>query len=216
MVTSIESCERQLAQTIADNACGPEMMRLAALDVCCGAADGAIVLAEGEDASVDNAIRVLKTAKVQHPQISWADIVQMAGAVAVHLGGGPVVPMKYGRIDTPLLKESTPSQVQEVRNKLKANVSRLADAPASRMLLSSLGLSAQHQIALAGEMESNFKAPFPALPTTATPDTQPIFDYQTVLYKKDEVAFTRDYAWAHARKSEFGAVFTPEGGLTLR
>jgi len=212
---SLESCQRQLEWTIAEKACTSEMMRLATLDVCCGAADGAIVLAEGENALLDDAIAVVKTVKVEHPQISWADIVQMAGAVAVHQAGGPSVPMKYGRMDTPLIAERTPSQVEVVRNSARATAAQLSEAPASRTLLTTMGLSAQHQMALSGEMESNYKARFPALPTEATHVTKPIFDYQSVLYKKDEVAFTKDYAWAHAKKSEIGAVFSPEGGLYL-
>ena len=117
--------------------------------------------------------------------------------------------MKYGRMDTPLIAERTPSQVEVVRNSARATAAQLSEAPASRTLLTTMGLSAQHQMALSGEMESNYKARFPALPTEATHVTKPIFDYQSVLYKKDEVAFTKDYAWAHAKKSEVPTTARP-------
>eukprot|EP00929_Paragymnodinium_shiwhaense_P051493 TRINITY_DN25903_c0_g1_i3.p1 TRINITY_DN25903_c0_g1~~TRINITY_DN25903_c0_g1_i3.p1 ORF type:complete len:331 (+),score=65.48 TRINITY_DN25903_c0_g1_i3:65-994(+) len=34
-----------------------------------------------------------------YPLISWADLIQMASAVAVEVAGGPVVDMKYGRVE---------------------------------------------------------------------------------------------------------------------
>lgn len=36
-----------------------------------------------------------------YPDISWADIIQMGGALAVELSGGPRIDMLYGREDCP-------------------------------------------------------------------------------------------------------------------
>lgn len=32
--------------------------------------------------------------------VSWADLIQLAGATAVELAGGPRIPMRYGRQDS--------------------------------------------------------------------------------------------------------------------
>jgi len=41
----------------------------------------------------------LKPIKDQVPEVSWADLIQMAGAVSIETVGGPAIPMKYGRVD---------------------------------------------------------------------------------------------------------------------
>ena len=45
------------------------------------------------------AIVILEKIKVKYDNISWADLIQMAGALAVELSGGPVIDMVYGRKD---------------------------------------------------------------------------------------------------------------------
>ncbi len=42
---------------------------------------------------------ILQPAKEAFPAISWADLLQMASATAIELAGGPIIPMRYGRID---------------------------------------------------------------------------------------------------------------------
>ena len=37
----------------------------------------------------------------RHPSVSWADLIQLASATAVAHAGGPVIPMRYGRVDVP-------------------------------------------------------------------------------------------------------------------
>lgn len=41
----------------------------------------------------------LKPIKTNFPGISWADLIQLAGATAVEEMGGPAIAMKYGRVD---------------------------------------------------------------------------------------------------------------------
>jgi L-ascorbate peroxidase len=48
---------------------------------------------------LSKAIDILKPFKSKYPQVSWADLIQMAGALAVELTGGPTIDMRYGRID---------------------------------------------------------------------------------------------------------------------
>lgn len=45
------------------------------------------------------AIDILKPIKNKYKTISWSDIIQMAGALAVELTGGPKINIRYGRID---------------------------------------------------------------------------------------------------------------------
>lgn len=42
---------------------------------------------------------MLTRIKNRHPLISWADLIQMAGAFAVELSGGSHIVMSYGRVD---------------------------------------------------------------------------------------------------------------------
>ena len=45
------------------------------------------------------AITLLESVKDECPSISWADLIQMSGALAVELLGGPKIDLKYGRLD---------------------------------------------------------------------------------------------------------------------
>lgn len=48
---------------------------------------------------MNKAVNFLKPFKEEYPLVSWADLIQMASAVAVEHAGGPKIAMKYGRID---------------------------------------------------------------------------------------------------------------------
>jgi catalase (peroxidase I) len=54
-----------------------------------------------ENGGLSKAIVMLSRIKKIHPLISWADLIQMAGALAVELSGGPKIDMLYGRLDYP-------------------------------------------------------------------------------------------------------------------
>lgn len=44
---------------------------------------------------------MLQPIKDQVPNVSWADLMQMASALAVEDAGGPKIDMRYGREDCP-------------------------------------------------------------------------------------------------------------------
>ncbi len=72
----------------------------------CGGAIGSIrfetELRHPNNAGLLKALRLLEPIQEQYPQVSWADIIQMAGVLAVELTGGPVIKnMLYGREDAP-------------------------------------------------------------------------------------------------------------------
>lgn len=69
-----------------------------------GGADGSIrfdpEITHGANAGLSGAVTLLEPVKKAFPTVSYADIYQMASARAIELAGGPVIDMKYGRLDT--------------------------------------------------------------------------------------------------------------------
>ena len=56
-------------------------------------------LGHAGNAGLSKAVALLRDIKSNHSTISWADLIQMAGALAVELTGGGKIDMKYGRLD---------------------------------------------------------------------------------------------------------------------
>jgi len=69
----------------------------------CGGANGSIrfdrELDHPENRGLIVAITFLENIKDECMLVSWADLIQMAGSCAVELLGGPLIPIRYGRID---------------------------------------------------------------------------------------------------------------------
>lgn len=68
-----------------------------------------------ENQSFAGAVRCMELARERHPDVSWADLIAVAGAVAVELCGGPRILVGMGRRDAdrtpgdrPLPHEDTP------------------------------------------------------------------------------------------------------------
>jgi L-ascorbate peroxidase len=54
----------------------------------------------GPNAGLKKALTLyLKPIKEQIPEVSWADLIQLASATSIEVMGGPKIPMKYGRVD---------------------------------------------------------------------------------------------------------------------
>jgi hypothetical protein len=72
----------------------------------CGGCNGSIrfvsELDEPANAGLVSAIDLLTPLKKRYDRISWADIIQMAGAVAIELCNGPQLDLQYGRLDVPV------------------------------------------------------------------------------------------------------------------
>mmetsp|Transcript_36101 Transcript_36101/g.82912 ORF Transcript_36101/g.82912 Transcript_36101/m.82912 type:complete len:933 (+) Transcript_36101:70-2868(+) len=68
-----------------------------------GGANGSIIydpeINHGANNGLFKAVGYLKPFKADYPLVSWADLIQMAGAVGIEHAGGPKVAMKYGRKD---------------------------------------------------------------------------------------------------------------------
>eukprot|EP00775_Hariotina_reticulata_P012891 gene12891-13017_t len=52
-----------------------------------------------EASGLQGAIDLLEPIKAKYPDVSYADLFQLASAVAVEVAGGPKIPMRYGRLD---------------------------------------------------------------------------------------------------------------------
>merc|ERR1719183_1138928 len=68
----------------------------------CGGANGAIrfdpEMNMGANNGLPKARGYLEEIQKKFPTVSWADLIQMASAIAVEMAGGPKIPMKYGRV----------------------------------------------------------------------------------------------------------------------
>jgi L-ascorbate peroxidase len=116
---SVTESELAGAETMIDSIlksknCGPVFVRLAwhdsgTYDVNiptfpeAGGAIGSIRFSpeinHGANAGLAGAVKLLEPVKESYPGVSYADIFQMASARAIALAGGPVIDMRYGRVD---------------------------------------------------------------------------------------------------------------------
>lgn len=116
-------CFREMAALIHSKDCHPILLRLAWSDAGsydqsikvwpqCGGTNGSVrfdrEIAHTSNAGLSKALQYLRPLhKAYHAYISWADLIQMAGALAVELSGGPSMQdkMLYGRKDAPIPKK---------------------------------------------------------------------------------------------------------------
>ncbi|CAE7637849.1 APX8 [Symbiodinium sp. CCMP2592] len=112
-VSQLKACKQDLKKFIDSKNCHPIMVRLAWHDSGTydqrikdfperGGANGAIrfdgEMNFGANAGLDKAKGFLDEFAKKYPEISWADLIQMASAVAIECAGGPAIDMKYGRV----------------------------------------------------------------------------------------------------------------------
>lgn len=78
----------------------------------CGGANGSIrfqqELNHGANAGLSKAVQYLKPFKVKYPEVSWSDLIQLASVTAIEHSGGPLIPIRFGRIDTDSESECPP------------------------------------------------------------------------------------------------------------
>nr|ACL81497.1 ascorbate peroxidase [Ginkgo biloba] len=233
---AIEKCRRKLRALIADKNCAPIMVRLAwhgagTYDVKTntGGPFGTIrysaELAHGANNGLIIAVRLLEPIKAQFPIISYADLYQLAGVVAVEITGGPDISFHPGRKDK--LEHEAPEE------------GRLPDATKGsdhlRDVFGHMGLSDKDIVALSGahtlgrchKERSGFEGPWTAnplifdnsyftelvtgekegllqLPSDKALLIDPKFAVYVHKYAQDEDAFFADYAESHQKLSELG------------
>ncbi|KAF0924447.1 hypothetical protein E2562_010108 [Oryza meyeriana var. granulata] len=107
----VDRARRDLRALIASKGCAPIMLRLAWHDAGTydaktktGGANGSIRHEEeyshGSNAGLKIAIDLLEPIKGKHPKITYADLYELAGVVAVEVTGGPTIDFVPGRRDS--------------------------------------------------------------------------------------------------------------------
>ncbi|KAJ4842696.1 L-ascorbate peroxidase 3 [Turnera subulata] len=255
----IDKARRDLRALIAFKNCAPIMLRLAWHDAGTydkttktGGANGSIRNEEEYSHSCNNGLKIaldfcgwihtsllfslilvsrfVQEVKVNHPKISYADLYQLAGVVAVEVTGGPTIDFVPGRKDS----------------KVSTREGRLPDAkqgaPHLKDIFYRMGLTDQDIVALSGAHtlgrahpeRSGFEGPWTTQPlkfdnsyflellkgeaegllklsTDKALLDDPAFRPYVELYAKDEDAFFRDYASSHKKLSELGFTPAPSG-----
>lgn len=135
----LKLCKKELAEFIRKSPSNsPLLLRLAWSDACtynihldngnaswpvCGGCNGSIRFKEEFEVDANGglhlAIEMLKPLKRQYGSISWADLVQLAGALAVESCGGPeiVSRMKFGRVDAPSFQSTLDRSTTNAANR---------------------------------------------------------------------------------------------------
>ncbi|KDP24002.1 hypothetical protein JCGZ_25390 [Jatropha curcas] len=231
----IEKVRRDLRALISSKSCAPLMLRLAWHDA--GTYD-AKNKTGGPNGSIRNeieykheankglkiAIDLCEEIKAKNPKITYADLYQLAGVVAVEVTGGPTIHFVPGR------KDSTESPDEGRLPDAKKDASHLRDV-FYRMGLSDkdiVALSGGHTLGKAHKERSGFDGAWTKdplkfdnsyfkellkgddsegllkLPTDKALVEDPKFRSYVELYAKDEDAFFADYAMSHKKLSELG------------
>ncbi|KAI3919836.1 hypothetical protein MKW98_001092 [Papaver atlanticum] len=238
----IEKARRDLRALISSKNCAPIMLRLAWHDAGTydvksktGGANGSIrneeELKHGANSGLKIAIDFCEEVKKKHPRITYADLYQLAGVVAVEITGGPTVEFVPGR------KDSLVSPREGRLPDAKQGGQHLRDI-FYRMGLSDkeiVALSGAHTLGRAHPERSGFAGAWTSeplkfdnsyfvellkgetegllkLPTDNALLDDPAFRRYVELYAQDEDTFFKDYAMAHKKLSELG--FSPSSSAS--
>mmetsp|Transcript_28152 Transcript_28152/g.38704 ORF Transcript_28152/g.38704 Transcript_28152/m.38704 type:complete len:430 (+) Transcript_28152:77-1366(+) len=115
-LNDLRNCWKDIEDLVEKKNCNPILLRLAWSDAVtfdchamrkewpyCGGVNGSIRFDSNLDlvtnAGLSKAIDLLTPIKWKYRSISWADLIQMAGVVAIYKAGGPKIHLNYGRLD---------------------------------------------------------------------------------------------------------------------
>ncbi|WOG95843.1 hypothetical protein DCAR_0415172 [Daucus carota subsp. sativus] len=232
---AVDKCRRKLRGFIAEKNCAPLMLRLAwhsagTYDVKTktggpfGTMRKKLEQSHAANNGLDIAVRLLEPFKEQFPIISYGDLYQLAGVVAVEITGGPDVPFHPGRPD-----KEEPPQEGRLPNATLGN-DHLRNVFVETMGLCDkdiVTLSGGHTLGRAHKERSGFEGPWTTnplifdnsyfkelltgekegllqLPTDKSLLEDPVFRPLVDKYAADEDAFFADYAESHMKLSELG------------
>lgn len=179
LLRSLRRCWREITDMLEVTNEAPLFLRLAWSDAMsydctipdwpyCGGVNGSVrfesEITDSNNAGLAKALSILSPIKAHYPNLSWADVIQMAGAVAVFITGGPFVSLIYGRVDVPIdLREADEKEARRRFNptshlRWTATDIRRRFMPSAvehgedghRRLMAQLGLSARDFTALCG------------------------------------------------------------------
>ncbi|GJU90135.1 L-ascorbate peroxidase 3-like protein [Tanacetum coccineum] len=149
------------------------------------------------------AIDLCEEVKAKHPRVTYADLYQLAGVVAVEVTGGPTIDFVPGRKDSNESPNESefclmPSKVSPIITDYFDPFHRLSFW--LRVYFQCQGLSSTKNQELLKEDDAGLLK----LPTDKALVEDPKFRYYVELYAKDEEAFFKDYAESHKKLSELG------------
>ncbi|XP_024381690.1 probable L-ascorbate peroxidase 6, chloroplastic/mitochondrial [Physcomitrium patens] len=114
-----------------------------------GGANGSIrydiELSHKANAGLINALKLLESTKQKYPDITYADLFQLASATAIEEAGGPKIPLRYGRKDV-----SGPDQCVKEGNLPDADPKPTPPADHLRKVFYRMDLNDQDIVALSG------------------------------------------------------------------
>eukprot|EP00270_Netrium_digitus_P020947 TRINITY_DN877_c0_g1_i1.p1 TRINITY_DN877_c0_g1~~TRINITY_DN877_c0_g1_i1.p1 ORF type:complete len:299 (+),score=54.16 TRINITY_DN877_c0_g1_i1:72-968(+) len=230
----IDGARRDLRALISEKNCAPLILRLAFHDAGTydpktrtGGPNGSIrsekEYVHGANAGMKIAIDVCEPVKARYPRITYADLYQLAGVVAVEVTGGPSIDFIPGRMDSlAVTPEGRLPDAKQGAAHLREVFGRMGFSDQDIVALSGAhtlgrahsdrsGFDGQwtqqplkfdnsyFQELLSGESEGLLK-----LPTDKCLVSDPSFRSYVQLYAADEDAFFQDYVAAHKKLSELG------------
>ncbi|XP_010526808.1 PREDICTED: L-ascorbate peroxidase 5, peroxisomal isoform X2 [Tarenaya hassleriana] len=231
----IEKARRDLRALVSSRNCAPIMLRLAWHDAGTydaknktGGPNGSIRFEEElkrpPNKGLEKAVQFCEEVKAKHPRITYADLYQLAGVVAVEVTGGPAIEFNPGRKDADSPDEGELPDPNQGASHLRTVFSRMGLSDKDIV-----ALSGGHTLGRAHKERSSFEGPwtkdplkfdnsyFVELLKGETPGLlqlktdkvlveDPKFRCYVELYAKDEDTFFGDYAVSHKRLSELGFV----------
>ncbi|CAL0311456.1 unnamed protein product [Lupinus luteus] len=235
----IDKARRHLRALISTRNCAPLMLRLAWHDAGTyddktrtGGPNGSIrntqELNHSANKGLQKAVEFCEEVKTKHPKVSYADLYQLAGVVAVEVTGGPTIDFIPGR------KDSLDSPPEGRLPDAKQGASHLREI-FYRMGLTDkdiVALSGGHTLGKAHLERSGFDGQWTRdplkfdnsyfvellkadskellkLPTDKALVEDPKFRKYVELYATDEDVFLEDYAVSHKKLSQLGFILKP-------
>lgn len=230
----IEGARKDLFDLIIAQKCAPIMLRLAFHDAGTydaqaktGGVNGSIRFELNSPANngIKVAVDFCEQVKAKHPKISYADLYQLAGVVAVHATGGPIIPFIPGREDAPQSNQDNSGNLPVPTgdlNHLKTVFYRMGLNDRDIVVL-----SGSHTLGRANKDRSNFDGPFTPTPLKfdndyyvelLKGDTEGLVKFPTdkallsdstfknyvKIYAKDGNKFFEHYVESHKKMSELG------------
>lgn len=226
-----------LTELYKETPCMPIMVRLAWHDsgsYCAktktGGANATIRFSPEADIGANNGLGIARTLlepiKAAVPEVSYADLYQLASVVAIEFSGGPKIPFRFGRKDEPAEKCAPDGRLPDATKKMD----HLRDI-FYRMGFDDKGivvLSGAHALGRARPERSGFDGPWTTEPLVfdnsyyqeilkEDPDPkllrlvsdmalldEPETKALVELYAEDKEAFFKDYIEQHVKLSELG------------
>nr|AAC28102.1 ascorbate peroxidase [Mesembryanthemum crystallinum] len=227
----IEGARKELRTIISTKQCAPLMLRLSFHDAGTydaktkkGGPNGTVRFELNNPANngIKTAVDLVEQVKVKHPKVTYADLYQLAGVVAVEVTGGPVINFVPGRPDVQQVDSGSLPLPSGDANHLREVFHRMGLSDRDIVVL-----SGAHTLGRANRDRSGVDGPFTKNPLKFdnsyyvellkgdTPELvkfntdkvllqDPTFRKYVQLYAKDEKAFLTHYAESHKKMSELG------------